>query len=194
MNNSFIRKTAFHWLLRHQDADIKQTAFCWGQHLRVIHSFVLYPYVLHWPNCLLGPKRVHYFSSLRAGGRWWPHQGHLDMNRYHGSWPTVNLTTIMSPCPPVNVWTMTGWGYIQGIYHWDVSQIPAGQSWQSQGYLDSPRDEPLLIMCLSAKGLRVVSKSEFCADFKKWFLDDQSLCIRGDITLPWQPNLFFLDI
>ena len=31
----------------------------------------------------------------------------------------------------------------------------------------SPRDEPLLIMCLGAKGLRVVSKSEFCADFKK---------------------------
>ena len=58
----------------------------------------------------------------------------------------------------------------------------------------SPRDEPLLIMCLSAKGLRVVSKSEFCADFKKWFIDDQSLCIRGDITLPCQPNLVFLDI
>ena len=31
----------------------------------------------------------------------------------------------------------------------------------------SPRDEALLITCLSAKGLRVVSKSEFCADFKK---------------------------
>ena len=33
--------------------------------------------------------------------------------------------------------------------------------------LYSPRDEPLLIMCLGAKGLRVVSKSGFCADFKK---------------------------
>ena len=31
----------------------------------------------------------------------------------------------------------------------------------------SPRDETLLITCLSAKGLRVVSNSEFCADFKK---------------------------
>ena len=31
----------------------------------------------------------------------------------------------------------------------------------------SPTDEALLITCMSAKGLRVVSKSEFCADFKK---------------------------
>ena len=49
-----------------------------------------------------------------------------------------------------------------------VSASPLAQTHSFSSHVNlSPRDEALLIMCLSAKGLRVFSKSEFCADFKK---------------------------
>ena len=39
-------------------------------------------------------------------------------------------------------------------------------------------------MTLRPKGLRVVSKSEFCADIDKSFRVNQNLYIRGDMLLP----------
>ena len=46
--------------------------------------------------------------------------------------------------------------------------------------LFSPRATGLLFTCLRPKGLRMFSKSKFCAEFKNQFLNRRKCCVLGE--------------